>query len=347
MKSKFVGYAFIGAIVIVIAVVIFRMASTENEVNTNTSTEDFLVYEGQVYGTYFSIIYKSPESYKSQIDSIFNSIDQAASAYISHSEINQLNKKRIITNSSKILKAHFKKAQDLYDATNAYFDPTISPVIELWGFGKNTTPKADSLKIERAMQRVGFSKSYKISNDTINLNENAIINFTAMGEGFAIDEISNFLVSKNISDFKVEIGGELRSKGESSKQKPWLIGIENPLYDENPDLNRFLATVEVSNRALSTSGSYRKYFIDDAGVKRSHIINPKTGYPVNHTLISVSVLAENSTKADAYATAIMAMGLDQGKIFIENRPNLEAFLIFETADGIDFWKSSQEFKLKS
>ncbi|QSS97034.1 FAD:protein FMN transferase [Psychroflexus sp. ALD_RP9] len=347
MKSKYIGYAFLGAIVIIIAFVIFRMASTGNEANTNTSIKNFLVYEGQVYGTYFSIIYKSPISYKTQIDSIFNSIDQAASAYISNSEINVLNNKRIIPNSSKILKAHFNKAKDLYEVTNAYFDPTISPVIELWGFGKNTTPNVDSLKIELAMQRVGFSESYQIIGDTISLKNNAVINFTAMGEGFAIDEISNFLASKNISDFKVEIGGELQARGESSKQKPWLIGIENPLYDENQDLKRFLATVEVSNLALSTSGSYRKYFIDESGVKRSHIINPKTGYPVNHTLISVSVLAETSTKADAYATAIMAMGLEQGKVFIKNKPDLEAFLIFETADGIDVWSSSQQFKMES
>lgn len=346
MKSKLIGYAFISIIALVLLFIGIKLISTEKEIEFDQMTEEFKTYEGQVYGTYFSIVYQSEVSYKSNIDSIFKSIDQAASAYISDSEINQLNLRKSLPNSSLILRKHFKKAQQLYDLTETYFDPTLSPIIELWGFGKNTIPAVDSLKIAEAMQRVGFSESYTIDETRIELKNDAVINFTAMGEGMAIDQIFNYLEQQNLKDFKVEIGGELRTKGSSPKQKPWLIGIENPLADDNPDLNQFLATIEVSNFALSTSGSYRKFFVDEAGIKRSHIIDPKSGYPVSHTLVSASITAPESTTADAVATAIMAMGVEKGKAFIIKDKQLEAFLIYETEDGLDYWRSTEDFNLQ-
>lgn len=343
MKSKFTGYAFIGAICIIIGVVIFKfLQEPDSDVNKDESIS-FKNYKGQVYGTYFSVEYASTISYKAEIDSIFNQIDQAASAYLDNSEISQLNAKRRLDSTSVLLQQHFNVAKELHQYTKGYFEPTLSPVIDLWGFGRKKSSQIDSTQVKEAMKQVGFPDSYTILEHSIQLKPQRHINFTAMGEGFAIKEISDFLISKSIQRFKVEIGGELQTKGLSPRDKPWLIGIESPLNEENNTRTNYLARVELVDQALSTSGSYRKFYVDENGVKRSHIIDPKTGYPVTHDLVSVSILANDAITADAVATAVMAMGFEDGKDFIEAKTDLEAFLIVNTTDGIDYWRSSDSF----
>lgn len=338
MKSKKVGYLFVGIIALIIAIIIYKLPQ---KIEINPSEVKFHQYRGEVYGTYFSIDYQSNKEFNKEVDSIFKAIDQAASAYLSNSEISRLNKNRFLENVSPLLIEHFNKAHEMYNLTEGYFDPTLSSLIEIWGFGKNTKPTVDTASVKKYLSKIGFKDAYKIEGNNIKLLKDSVdVNFTAMGEGFAIDEIADYFDSQSIQNYKVEIGGEMRTKGKSSREKYWLIGLQNPAAEDDPSLDQLMAKLELQNEALSTSGTYRKFFIDEKGVKRGHIINPKTGFPVKHELVSVSIISESAILSDAIATAMMAMGFEKAKAFISEKSNVEAFLIYETDDGLKSWQTA-------
>lgn len=336
MKSKTIGYTFVIILIAIAVIVVFKLP----QLKSSERQTKFLNYKGEVYGTYFSMNYESAETYNHEVDSIFKVIDEASSAYLSTSEISRLNRDKSIKNASPLLIEHFEKAGKLYAFTAGYFDPTLSSLIEIWGFGKNTQPTVDTASVKKHLSRIGFDDAYQIKEkDIVLLKDSVKINFTAMGEGFAIDEVADFFESKSIQNYKVEIGGEMRTRGQSPRSKNWLIGLQNPAAEDDTSLDPLMAKVELVDQALSTSGSYRKFFVDQNGVKRGHIINPKTGFPVKHELISVSVVSESAILSDAIATALMAMGLEKSKIFLTEQARVEAFLIYETADGLESWST--------
>ncbi|MDN6280122.1 MAG: FAD:protein FMN transferase [Psychroflexus sp.] len=336
MKSKTIGYTFIIILIAIGAIVIYKLP----QLNSSKKPIEFHNFKGKVYGTYFSMDYESAETYNQEIDSIFKAIDKASSAYSSASEISRLNRDKLIENASPLLIEHFEKAGEFYTFTDEYFDPTLSALIEIWGFGKNTQPTVDTASVKKHLSRVGFDEAYEIKEKDIALLKDSVkINFTAMGEGFAIDEIADFFESKSIQNYKVEIGGEMRTRGESPRSKKWLIGLQNPAAEDDPSLDPLMAKLELVDQALSTSGSYRKFFVDQNGIKRGHIINPKTGFPVKHELISVSVFSKSASLSDATATALMAMGLEKAKTFLTEQERVEAFLIYETEDGLKSWST--------
>lgn len=331
------GYTIIGILIVIVGIIVYKLPQKNA---LSSSQKKFHQYQGGVYGTYFAIEYENAKELNKEIDSIFTAIDQAASAYKSDSEISQLNKKRVLQNASPLLLEHFEKAHRMYEFTDGYFDPTLSSLIEIWGFGKNTQPTVDTASVKKYLSKIGFKDAYKIEADEIKLLKDSVdVNFTAMGEGFAIDEIADYLDSKSIQNYKVEIGGEMRTKGKSSREKYWLIGLQNPAAEDDPSLDQLMAKLELQDEALSTSGTYRKFFIDKKGVKRGHIINPKTGFPVKHELVSVSIISESAILSDATATAMMAMGFEEAKAFINKKDDLEAFLIYETKDGLKSWQT--------
>ena len=282
---------------------------------------------GQVFGTSYSVIYDSDVNYQKQFDSLFYVINKSMSTYQVNSDISKINR-----NESFVIDEHFAKvfdaSKEVYNETQGVFDPTIGSVVNAWDFGpEGKIESLDSLKIDSLMLSVGLDKITRINLTLKKQNPNAFIDFNAIAKGYGVDVIATFLEAKNISNYLVEIGGEIRAHGiNTEKQTAWKIGVEKPHFDGYQSV---LKAISIQNEAMATSGTYRKYKTDSLGNKYSHIIDAKTGYPSKTNLLSISVIAQNCMTADAYATAFKAMGVDGVKMFLKNHPELKAFLVFE------------------
>ncbi|NNK83716.1 MAG: FAD:protein FMN transferase [Flavobacteriaceae bacterium] len=298
------------------------LSCEEEIVNTNIS--------GQVFGTTYSAIYNSDVNYESQFDSLFYLINKSMSTYMLNSDISKINR-----NETVKVDEHFKNvflaSKEIYRITEGAFDPTIGAVVNAWDFGpEGKIENLDSLKIAQLMQVVGLNRVGLVNGEIIKPSSTKL-DFNAIAKGYGVDVIVDFLESKSVTDYLVEIGGEIRCKGINQvKQKEWKVGIETPRFDGQQSL---LKAITLKNEAMATSGTYRKFKVDSLGNRYAHIINTKTGYPSKTNLLSVSVIANDCMTADAYATAFKAMGIEKVRTFLEKHPELKVFLIFENDKG--------------
>ncbi|MFY0712861.1 FAD:protein FMN transferase [Seonamhaeicola sp. NFXS20] len=282
---------------------------------------------GSVFGTTYSVIYDSEINFQQEFDSLFYVLNKSLSTYQVNSDISKLNR-----NESIEIDSHFIRVYDaskvIFNETNGAFDPTIGNIVNAWSFGADhTIKKVDSLKIDSLMQFVGFNKTQRHENSIEKTNPNIYLEFNAIAKGYGVDVVGEFLESKNVNNYLVEIGGEIRVKGENAeKQLPWTLGVEKPHFDGQQSI---LKAIKLKDAAMATSGTYRKFKIDENGNRYSHIIDTNTGYPSKTNLLSVSVIANDCMTADAYATAFKAMGIDRVKSFLKSHPELKVFLIFE------------------
>jgi thiamine biosynthesis lipoprotein len=286
---------------------------------------------GSVFGTSYNIQYHHKENtnFINQIDSLFNAVNQSLSTYIPNSDISKLNRNEINKVDHYFVEV-FKSSKTIYKETEGVFDPTIGNVVNAWNFGaENNKFLTDSTTIDSLMQFVGFDK-LSLSNETITKPKSTYIEFNAIAKGYGVDVIGKFLESKNIDNYLVEIGGEIRAKGKNiEKQSFWKVGIQRPRFDGVSNLNDYVLAIPLKNEAMATSGSYRKFKTDENGNRYAHIINTKTGYPSKTNVLSVSVIAKNCMTADAYATAFQAMGIEKVTEFLKSHPQLKAFIIYE------------------
>ncbi|TDU42839.1 thiamine biosynthesis lipoprotein [Gelidibacter sediminis] len=287
------------------------------------------VLSGNIFGTTYGVQYYSEDNvnYQHQIDSLFQVINNSMSTYQADSDISKINH-----NKAGLVDSHFKTvfnaSKNIYEATNGVFDPTIGVLVNAWDFGPEGTIIAlDSLKIDSLMVSVGLDKVNLNNNEIVKDNPNTFIDFNAIAKGYGVDVIAEFLESQNIKDYIVDIGGEIRCKGQNfEKQKPWRVGVELPHFDGEQSI---LKAISLHDEAMATSGTYRKFKTDSLGNRYSHIIDTKTGYPSKTNLLSISVIADDCMTADAYATAFKAMGIEKVKTFLATHPELKVFLIFE------------------
>lgn len=284
---------------------------------------------GEVFGTTYGIQYFSEQNdnFQKQFDSLFQVINTSMSTYQSDSYISKINHNQAF-NVDGHFEHVFNASKEIYKATDGVFDPTIGILVNAWDFGPEGDIKTlDSLKIDSLMLAVGLNKVRLENNKIIKENPNTFIDFNAIAKGYGVDVIANYLESQNITDYIVEIGGEIRCKGQNlEKQKPWKVGVELPHFDAEQSI---LKAVSLRDEAMATSGTYRKFKIDSLGNRYSHIIDTKTGYPSKTNLLSISVIAKDCMTADAYATAFKAMGVEKVKSFLATHPELKVFLIFE------------------
>ncbi len=282
--------------------------------------------EGAVFGTYYRVTYGSEMNYQKQIDSLFYAINKSLSTYQVNSDISKLNR-----NENVEIDKHFDKvfltSKRIHKETKGAFDPTIGAVVNAWDFGpEGKIVDLDSLKIDSLMLSVGLDKVKQVNKNIIKPKD-AFLDFNAIAKGYAVDVISEFLQSENIKNYLVDIGGELRAKGINiEKRMTWKVGVENPNFNGAQSINRVLV---LQDKAMATSGTYRKFKIDEKGNRYAHIIDTKTGYPSKTNLLSISVIADNCMMADAYATAFKSMGIEKIKPFLDKHPELKVFLIFE------------------
>jgi len=290
---------------------------------------------GNAFGTTFSIqfIDKKEIDLSKSYDSIVDVINSSMSTYQSDSDISQINKGDITITVDAHFRNVFNVSKQIYTETKGVFDPTVGILVNAWDFGpEGKVITLDSLKVDSLLTSVGLDKVTLHQDKIIKQEAETFIDFNALAKGYAVDVFAEFLELKGVENYLIEIGGEIRGKGSNIiKQKAWKIGVEDPNFDETQSYSK---VVSLYNEAMATSGSYRKFKLDEQGNRYAHIIDTETGYPHKSNLLSVSVIAKTCMQADAYATAFMAMDLEESKIVLENKKDvLEAYIIFLDKDG--------------
>ena len=297
---------------------------------------------GFAQGTTYSIKYmcQQGQDYQMSIDSIFAKIDSSLSTYVPYSIISRLNNgERELALDSHFIRV-FNTSYQIAQQSNGALDCTVNPLIELWGFGSKDTSNVSDQRVQDTLQYTGYHK-VSIEDSLLVMPPNFSLNFNALAQGYTVDVIAQFLQSKNSNDFLIEVGGELRSSGVNGNNKWWKVGVDKPI--KKPDLSdRFQVVLELENKSLATSGNYRNFYVKDEQIY-SHTIDPITGYPVTHTLLSATVVANSCMLADAYATAFMVMGVDSVKSFLETNSEIDAFLVYGENQIWNTW-SSQGFE---
>ncbi len=289
---------------------------------------------GNAFGTTFNISYQSvkQQNYTKQIDSLIYLVNKSLSTYMVNSDISKINRGDTTVVVDKLFKEVFTKSQRIFNETNGYFDPTVGNLVNAWGFGPEKAIRdLDSIKIDSLMQYVGFDKVKLLGDKIIKENPEIYFDFNAIAKGYGIDVIGRFLESKNISNYLIELGGEVRAKGVNQKKNFWRVAIEDPNIDGTRTYEK---TVELKNKSMATSGNYRKFKIDKKGRKFVHTINSATGYATESDLLSATVIsALDCADVDGYATAFMAMGFDNTVNFLKNHTELKVYLVYIDKNG--------------
>lgn len=301
---------------------------------SNQKKEIYTSIQGETMGTYYNIKYKSDIDLKPQIDKELIRINDELSTYIPTSTISKFNKaeKGIKIDKSDLWK-NIIKAKKINTYSNGFYDPTVMPLVNYWGFGYKGHKKIksiDSVKINKLLESVGFEKieMINIGTDSINLikkTDGLQLDLSSIAKGYGVDMIGNLIKEKGIKDYLVEIGGEIVCSGLSPSDKNWIIGINTP--EEKASINDLILKKQLYNKALATSGNYRNFYSVN-GNKYSHTINPKTGFPERSNLLSSTIIANDCMTADALATACMAYGLENSIKMISQLDSIEACFIY-------------------
>ena len=296
--------------------------------------------EGNVFGTTYHITYlDAVKNHQKSIDSLFYLVNKSLSTYMPTSDISKINKGDTTIVVDELFLEVFKKSKRIYKETDGYFDITVGNLVNAWGFGpKKQKIDLDSSQVKKQMKFVGLDKVSIENGKVIKQFPEIYLDVNSIAKGYGLDVIGRFFESKNITNYLIEIGGEIRAKGKNSKQKPWRVGIDNP----NTDGTRTIRDhVELSNQAMASSGNYRKFRTTADGKKYVHTVNPKTGFATESNLLSATVYANlDCADVDAYATAFMAMGLEKAKLFLAEHSEVKAILVYINAKGeIESFKS--------
>lgn len=292
--------------------------------------QQLIVINGYAQGTTYQIKYEdgANRNFRQSIDSLLKKFDSALSLYDENSELSLFNRSHAVRFVSPYFLPVLIKSREIFESTGGLFDPTILPLAKAYGFGPNgKRGEKVSFNLDSVRQFVGFDK---ISFDSIAVrksDDHVKLDFNAIAQGYSVDMVSDFLRSKNISNFLVEIGGELKGEGKKPDGTPWIVGVSNPLKP-----NELMGTVKIKDRGMATSGNYRNHYVRD-GVTYTHIINPLTGLPGTSDILSITVFAPDAMTADGYATAFLLMGAERLKEQIHTFANLDVFMAYSSEKG--------------
>ena len=304
--------------------------------------------KGRTMGTYYSVKVLSANQIDQkklikEIDAKLRSFNLVFSTYKKDSELSKLNRlaKNVEIKISDDLAHVLRRSKSIYQKSHQAFDITVGPLVNSWGFGPDGKRKKPSLKLIKKLKKQIGSNLFTISDDGIFMKEidGLYLDLSAIAKGFGVDVIYELLNDKKLESFLVEIGGEVRSKGHKVGNAPWVVGIEKPTLQLGSSIHK---AVPISNKAMATSGSYRN-FVKYGDAVFSHTIDPITGQPVKHKLVSVSVILDNCADSDAWATAFMALGPEKGAKIAEEL-NIPVLFLLKTKDGFEE-KLSKKFAI--
>lgn len=285
----------------------------------------FRTNEGMVFGTIYKITYQHEDDLQNDIRKALMEVDHSLSPYNPNSIITRINQ-----NKDTLLNEHFihvfQLAQQISAETEGAFDITVAPLVNAWGFGFKHSIDIGQSTIDSLRQFVGYQKIKLEDGRIVKEDERTMLDCSAIAKGYGVDRVARLLDRKGVQHYMVDIGGEVVVKGKNSRMKTWRIGINKPVEDSLSIRQELQTILEVSGVGMATSGNYRKFYYKD-GKRYAHTIDPRIGTPVQHSILSATVLAKDCTTADAYATAFMVMGLEKAKAFCEAHPELNAYFI--------------------
>ncbi len=309
-------------------------------------TQDYLKMEGMIFGTFYHIIYQpilENDSLNIGVGKELNKVDWALSTFKDTSTISKFNFSEKGCKIDSMMKYVYQSAIEVNQNTNGAFDMTVGPLVNAWGFGFKKKDSITYALIDSLLINVGMSKISLQDDFLVKEKPQIMIDASAIAKGFGVDVVADYLAINGIENYMVEIGGEIRVHGVNNKGIPWRVGIDKPI-DDKAAINREIQDVlSLSNVGLATSGNYRNFYIKD-GKKYAHTIDPKTGYPVQHSLLSASIIAPECMVADAYATACMVMGVEKSMEVITSLPEVEGYFIYVDEEGNNQTKYTDGFK---
>ena len=308
------------------ALMLFSCTNKTDNTGIQIAQNEYIKNSGFIHGTTYSIIYNNNKDLKQEIEAQMHLVDNSLSTYDSTSVISLINNNKPYELDSMFIEV-FNKSQEIAEITNGAFDITVAPLVNVWGFGFTNRNNITQELIDSIMPFIGY-KSIKLEdNEIVKENANTMLDASAIAKGYSVDVVCDFLENNNINNYLVEIGGEVRCSGTKADSSLWKVGIDKPI-DDTLVVNRELQEiVQLSGKTIATSGNYRQFYYKD-GVKYSHTINPKTGYPVNHSILSASVITNKCHVADAYATAFMVLGVEKAKEIASKLNYIEIYLIY-------------------
>ncbi len=306
------------------------------------TNQEKIILRGQAQGTTYQISYYDNEnrSFQQAIDSILNKVDQSMSTYLEGSTISKWNRNETIEIDS-LFRNVFQTSVQVYKESDGFFDPTVGPLIELYGFGKTKNLNINTVKVDSILQFIGLDK-VELEQTTLKKEDARIaLNFNAIAQGYTVDLIRDYFLKEGIHSFMVEVGGELYCNGKKANGEQWIIALDKP---EKERKNGFQEYIGLENEAVATSGNYRKVIRNEhTGEEYVHTINPKSGEARMSSLLSVTIIHKDCILADAYATAVLSMGLERGIKFLNDTPSIKAYLIYDK-EGELISKTVNNFK---
>jgi Membrane-associated lipoprotein involved in thiamine biosynthesis len=307
----------------------------------------FANFTGFAQGSTYSIVYDNkknidPGDLRQKVEKILNNFDKSLSLYNDSSILSKINRNEDAVPDSFFIEV-FRKSGIISQMTEGAFDITVAPLVKAWGFGPDAHKSFTETNRDSLLKLVGMSKVSLINGRLIKSDPHISLDFNAIAQGYSVDVICRFFDSLGIKNYLVEIGGEVRSKGKKAGNL-WRIGIDKPVDNNMTPGQSIQAILKMTDRAISTSGNYRKFYVED-GVKYSHHIDPRTGYTTKNTLLSVSIIADECAMADGVATGCLVMGKDKAIEFLGVHPEFEAYMVYSDENGnFKTWTSE---KLKS
>lgn len=301
--------------------------------NSGNQNLKYVSNSGFVYGTIYHLTYESPNGIdlQYQVDSVLNKLDYSLSTFKKTSVLSKVNMNEPVVLDSFFIDV-FKRSIEIFKVSEGAFDPTVAPLVNAWGFGFKHKEKVNQQLIDSILQFTGFPLIYLNGQMIEKKDPRVMLDFSSIAKGYSVDVVGDFLKSKGCKNYMVEIGGEIVAHGQSPSGRVWHIGINEPNDNEPINAPELQEIIKLSDVGLATSGNYRNFYIEN-GKKYAHTINPKSGYPVDHNLLSATVIARDCMTADALATAFMVMGTQKALATANKLNGVETYLIYDNENG--------------
>ncbi|MGD1839804.1 MAG: FAD:protein FMN transferase [Thermonemataceae bacterium] len=313
----------------------YRKYQSSTNKETDSKTPSYVAIQGEAQGTTYLIKYEDTQrrNLQSAVDSLLRDFDQSLSTWQEDSDVSRFN--RADTSGITLRYPYFyevlQKSKEIYAYSEGAFDPTIAPLSNAWGFGFSKASEMTPTLVDSLQRLVSFDYITFDEKRLKKKKEGVMLDFNSIAQGYSVDVIANYFISLGIRNYMVELGGEVACAGVNEEGEAWQIGIKDPILAEKGKAEA-KAIVALKDQSLATSGNYEKFYIKD-GKKYTHILNPKTGYPVEHGLLSATVIAEDAITADAFATLCLVVGLEKSKEILAEKPQLSAYLIYNDEQG--------------
>ncbi|MBO4662608.1 MAG: FAD:protein FMN transferase [Bacteroidaceae bacterium] len=314
----------------------YAAITRDDTVDKGNGTEEgcgrFRKTEDVVFGTVMHTTYQSKRDLHKEIMDAVYGVDASLSMFNPKSTLARINSGKDMHTDSLLTRV-FTLAQQISGATDGAFDITVAPLVNAWGFGFKSGSLPDEAQVDSLRELVNWKRISLKDGVFVKEDERMVMDMSAIAKGFGSDMVAEVLKKHGVKNFMVEIGGEIVTAGNNPNGKAWVIGINRPVEDSTSQNNEIQKTMEVHESAMATSGNYRNFYITKDGRKVAHTIDPKTGYPVQHSILSSTVLAPSCAMADGYATGFMVMGLEKAQKVLKAHPELKAYFIYADEKG--------------